>query len=37
MTALDQVVDMLRNEHPEWDFSSELVYRFMMAVRRRVK
>ena len=37
MTALDQVVDMLGNEHPEWDFSSELVYRFMMAVRRRVK
>ncbi len=37
MTSLDQVVDMLRNEHPEWDFSSELVYRFMMAVRRRVK
>lgn len=37
MTALDQVVDMLGKEHPEWDFSSELVYRFMMAVRRRVK
>lgn len=37
MTSLDQVVDMLGNEHPEWDFSSELVYRFMMAVRRRVK
>ena len=37
MTALDQVVDMLGNELTEWDFSSELVYRFMMAVRRRVK
>ena len=37
MTALDQVVDMLKSEHPDWDFNSELVYRFMMAVRRRVK
>ena len=37
MTVLDQVVDMLKGEHPEWDFNSELVYRFMMAVRRRIK
>ncbi len=37
MTSLDQVVDMLRSGHPEWDFNSELVYRFMMAVRRRIK
>lgn len=37
MTTLDQVVEALRAERPEWDFNSELVYRFMMAVRRRVK
>lgn len=37
MTSLDQVFDYLKVEHPAWDFNSELVYRFMMAVRRRVK
>ena len=37
MTALDQVVETLKAEHQDWDFNSELVYRFMMAVRRRVK
>ena len=37
MTSLDQVEEYLRNGFPSWDFSSELVYRFMMAVRRRVK
>ena len=37
MTSLDQVFDYLKVERPAWDFNSELVYRFMMAVRRRVK
>ena len=37
METLDQVVEWLVMEHPEWDFDSEIVYRFMMAVRRRVK
>ena len=37
MTALDDVFEYLKVEHPSWDFNSELVYRFMMAVRRRVK
>ena len=37
MTSLDQVVDYVKAEFPEWDLNSELVYRFMMAVRRRVK
>ena len=37
MDTLDQVVEWLVMEHPEWDFDSEIVYRFMMAVRRRVK
>lgn len=37
MTSLEQVVEYVKMEHPEWDLNSELVYRFMMAVRRRVK
>ena len=37
MNSLDEVVDYLTQTHPDWDFDSELVYRFMMAVRRRVK
>lgn len=37
MTALDQVVDFVTTQYPSWDMGSELVYRFMMAVRRRVK
>ena len=37
MTTLDQVVSYVRAERPGWDLNSELVYRFMMAVRRRVK
>ena len=37
MEAMEQAEEYLRNGFPSWDFSSELVYRFMMAVRRRVK
>ena len=37
MNSLDEAVDYLTQTHPDWDFDSELVYRFMMAVRRRVK
>ena len=37
MTSLDQAVDYLSSDHPDWDFTSELVYRFMMAIRRRLK
>lgn len=37
MTSLDQAVDYLSSGHPDWDFTSELVYRFMMAIRRRLK
>ena len=37
METLDQVVDYVTSEFPAWDMGSELVYRFMMAVRRRVK
>lgn len=37
MTSLAQVESYLRGTHPEWDFNSELVYRFMMAIRRKVR
>ena len=37
MTSLDQAEDYLSSGHPDWDFTSELVYRFMMAIRRRLK
>lgn len=35
--SLDEVVGMLAETHPEWDFESEVVYRFMMAVRRKIR
>ncbi len=37
MATLDQVLEYVREQFPSWDMGSELVYRFMMAVRRRVK
>lgn len=37
MTNLDQVIEFVESSYPEWDLESEVVYRFMMAVRRRVK
>ncbi len=37
METLDQVVDFVCSEYPTWDLNSELVYRFMMAVRRKVR
>jgi hypothetical protein len=37
MTSLDEVVDFVVNERPEWDLESETVYRFMMAVRRKIR
>lgn len=37
MENLDQVVEYVSEQYPKWDMGSELVYRFMMAVRRRVK
>lgn len=35
--TLDETVAMLAELHPEWDFESEVVYRFMMAVRRKIR
>jgi hypothetical protein len=37
METLDQVVEYIVSTYPQWDLNSELVYRFMMAVRRKVK
>ena len=37
MATLDEVVDFISSEFPSWDLNSELVYRFMMAVRRKVR
>lgn len=37
MESLDQVVEYLCADFPEWDLNSEIVYRFMMAVRRKVR
>lgn len=37
METLDQAVGFICASFPEWDLSSELVYRFMMAVRRKVR
>lgn len=37
MESLDQVVEYVCTDFPEWDLNSEVVYRFMMAVRRKVR
>ena len=37
MASIDEVVDFVVNERPEWDLASETVYRFMMAVRRKIR
>jgi hypothetical protein len=36
MQTLDEAVGYLASAHPEWDFDSDVVYSFMMAVRRKV-
>ncbi len=37
METIDQAVEYIMSEFPGWDMNSELVYRFMMAVRRKVR
>ena len=34
-SSFDEAVDYVFATHPQWNFESEVVYRFMMAVRRR--
>jgi hypothetical protein len=36
MTTLDEAVEYLASAHPTWNFESDIVYRFMMAIRRKV-
>ncbi|MGN1220561.1 MAG: hypothetical protein ACI4TU_06460 [Candidatus Cryptobacteroides sp.] len=37
MNSLKEVADYINAEFPQWNMDSETVYRFMMAVRRRVR
>ena len=37
METLDEAVDFISSEFPSWGLNSDLVYRFMMAVRRKVR
>jgi hypothetical protein len=37
MESLDQVIDYINTEHSDWNLESDTVYRFMMAVRRKVR
>lgn len=35
--SLDEVVEYINETFPQWDLDSDLVYRFMMAVRRKIR
>lgn len=37
MTSFDEAVNFVVAGHPEWDLESDTVYRFMMALRRRLQ
>ncbi len=37
LNNLDKIVPYLEETFPEWNMESDLVYRFMMAVRRKVR
>ena len=37
MSDLNKVVAYLQSTFPEWDMNSDAVYRFMMAVRRKIR
>ena len=37
MTSFDEAVNFVVASHPEWDLESDTVYRFMMALRRRLQ
>jgi hypothetical protein len=37
MTSFDEAVNFVVARHPEWDLESDTVYRFMMALRRRLQ
>jgi|GEM_PF-1160511 len=35
-TSLDQAVDYIRNQFPSWNLHSDVVYNFMMAIRKKL-
>ena len=35
--SLEQVVEFVKENYPQWNLESDLVYRFMMAVRRKIR
>ena len=37
LTTLEKAVQYLKENFPEWDMDSEIVYRFMMSVRRKIR
>ena len=37
MSSLDEVMEYVVSELPEWNLESDTVYRFMMAVRRKIR
>ena len=37
MESLDEAVSYVMTQRPDWDLESETVYRFMMAVRRKIQ
>ena len=37
MSTLDEAIEYVAAECPQWDMESETVYRFMMAVRRKIR
>ena len=37
MTSFDEAVNFVVARHPDWDLESDTVYRFMMALRRRLQ
>ncbi len=37
MSTLDEVVAFLREKYPDWDMNGEEQYKFMMAVRRKIR
>lgn len=37
MSSLDEAVDFLKERYADWKWNSDLVYRFMMAVRRKIR
>lgn len=36
-SSLEQAVDYITSNFPDWDMDSDTVYRFMMAVRRKIR